>query len=301
MLDIARADKRINELISLDEQTDKEFTQQFNDVLNFAKNNVYAFVGMYAGENGLSVTETAQNVSKWDKQQLNQAIKSLDLSNFSDEAQNRVDILAKKAGLNRGNLLNAIIGLGLIKLTDNQINTIDKRLDDDVNKQSKGLADDLDLSKKQQGQLSNVKQDDSWKDTFWIANDGIRNNVENIMNNNFRQGLKPSDIDKLFATHSQNKDKRPNKSIGDRIHQQISSASGNLRTQSSINVNKINHESFKIKGYDKVIWHTEPGACKYCVAISKGSPFKLMKAPIPGTDSHINCRCMLLPENYEDE
>ncbi|USS93998.1 hypothetical protein M8332_06840 (plasmid) [Fructilactobacillus ixorae] len=300
----ARAQARINNLINQDKQTDSTIDNQFEVTMDFIRYHLMAFYQRYADDNGLSVSQTSQQVNQWDIQQWRDVLKRMNITSWEQEAQDRAKVLSAQAGINKTNLINAIIGLGLLNLTNQQITTIGSRLNSDNDEAIEDLRQELNLTSAQVAILRNLDDGDDWQDNFWLASDGIRNNVEITFNNSLRAGLTQIALGTLLAVHFSNKEKRPNKSIADRIGQLVNSAKGYVRTYSSIQINRRKTKAYKYKPEIKQVkWITEPGCCKLCASIQRSNPYDKISAPIPGLDSHPYCRCTIIPirtHSYDD-
>lgn len=124
-MDLAKTvDNRINELIEHDKSVNDALDMMNSSTVSLIEQYLTQFFDKYAENNQLTVTQANAMINSWDKQQFENLLENLDIANLSDDAQKRAKVLGVKAGINHGSMLNAMIGLSIIYMTDKQSNLI---------------------------------------------------------------------------------------------------------------------------------------------------------------------------------
>ena len=282
-------EQRIVELQQGDLDLRKELDAYYDQALAYIKSHLEAFYLHYAEEDGLSISQVTQNISQWDKWQWKEAIDELDVSGWLPESKQRAEILGNTAGLNLGNLISAIAGLGIIAWLDKSI----KRT------QSKAKQIAVDERRFLRSYTLATKRIDKDKQVLpalssniWLEGDRVLDEVRGQL---FRAYQTGKGLDELRAFLTQQVKANPANNIADRMYQTQSKIDRLIRSESAKLIDELDTETYiknKIKWVD---WITEPGACKICVGIQLGNPYRVEDAPKLVVDSHPNCRCAKVP------
>lgn len=282
-------EQRITELQQGDLDLRKELDAYYDQALTYIKSHLEAFYLHYAEEDGLSISQVTQNISQWDKRQWKEAIDELDVSGWLPESKQRAEILGNTAGLNLGNLISAIAGLGIIAWLDKSI----KRT------QSKAKQIAVDERRFLRSYALATKRIDKDKQVLpalssniWLEGDRVLDEVRGQL---FRAYQTGKGLDELRAFLTQQVKANPANNIADRMYQTQSKIDRLIRSESAKLIDELDTETYiknKIKWVD---WITEPGACKICVGIQLGNPYRVEDAPKLVVDSHPNCRCAKVP------
>lgn len=282
-------EQRIVELQQGDLDLRKELDAYYDQALAYIKSHLEAFYLNYAEEDGLSISQVTQNISQWDKWQWKEAIDELDVSGWLPESKQRAEILGNTAGLNLGNLISAIAGLGIIAWLDKSI----KRT------QSKAKQIAVDERRFLRSYTLATKRIDKDKQVLpalssniWLEGDRVLDEVRGQL---FRAYQTGKGLDELRAFLTQQVKANPANNIADRMYQTQSKIDRLIRSESAKLIDELDTETYiknKIKWVD---WITEPGACKICVGIQLGNPYRVEDAPKLVVDSHPNCRCAKVP------
>ncbi len=280
-----------------------------------------SFYEQYADENGLSIVQTQQRVSRWDLQQWRSAIKEMDVDDtWPKDATDRMKVYGAVAGMDKGHLLTAILALGLIKLTVQHAKHIQKRIDDDGNQEVTRMKNAFNLASKQSEKLDKIvkakpktttfyhnqtsrsiitkpETTQIWSKKIWIDTDTMANDVENLVYRHLQNGMSLQDLRNLLMGHVNPNQFKPDASVADRVKQAQYQTMRIVRTESSRMINAINMATYRMKGVAQVQVVGEPGICQYCQGIVDANPYKIDDPPQP--PFHPNCRCELAP--YLDE
>lgn len=302
LITISKEKQRIQQLVNLDNQTDQKTNQQVDQTLTFIKSHLYEFYQHYADENGITVATAAGQISAWDKQQWDKAVSEIDITDCPQEATKRGTVLSALAGIDKSNLWGAIAGLSIIKLTVQQLNAVNHRLELDTSSELKRMKanfkiDPQNLSKLEKATNQSIAESakTGWSPNLWEQNDEMVADVQKIVNHAMKRGIDAQDIANLLVKHNSPGQFKPGQSIADRIQQSQFNMRRIVRSESAIAKYKINMATYKQQGYSMVDWITEPGACDKCQSIADDGPYDIDNAPEVVNDSHPNCRCSVIP------
>lgn len=268
-----------------------------------------AFYAQYADENGLTVSQVSQRVSRWDMAQWRQVLDSLRAVTIPDEATDRIKYAMATAGINRDYLMMSIIAVHLAVATAKQHALMVKRLGQDVADETNSKTKLLGLQEEKAARLKQVESmrdeiydkyvKDSFKDAserwsprLWQHSEEMTREVQNIVSKHITQGMDMADLtDNLFPYSNG----ASSSSITGQVESLDYRAQRLLRTESARAVNEVNQKVYEIVGIEEVDVVNEPGACPKCIdAVDKG-PYPLKEAPsIP---IHPNCRCSIVPHD----
>lgn len=302
-LTIQQERQRIQQLIDLDSQSDQNSSQYYSDCLAYIRNHLTAFYQQYAGESGLTISQTVARVSKWDLKEWKQALDSLgDTSDWPNEAIKRIKLQSFTAGIDKGHLLGAILALGVIALTVKQQHSIDQRVTSDGKAEAKRMVQAFGTSlQKRKHVTSIITQPETrkiWSDNLWIDSDELAGDVQSLVNRHLKHGMSLNDLSTILESHVNSSQFRPNQSIADRIKQMEFNTRRIVRTESARLIDEVNMTTYRMNGVKEVDWIAEPNACTTganCAAIAANSPYGIDEVlSIPG-DTHPNCRCIKIP------
>lgn len=282
-------EQRIVELQQGDLDLRKELDAYYDQALAYIKSHLEAFYLHYAEEDGLSISQVTQNISQWDKRQWKEAIDELDVSGWLPESKQRAEILGNTAGLNLGNLISAIAGLGIIAWLDKSIQRTQSKAKQIAVDERRFLRSNT-LATKRTDKNKQVLS--ALSSNIWLEGDRVLDEVRGQL---FRAYQTGKGLDELRAFLTQQVKANPVSNIADRMYQTQSKIDRLIRSESAKMIDELDTETYiknKIKWVD---WITEPGACKICVGIQLGNPYRVEDAPKLVVDSHPNCRCAKVP------
>ncbi|WP_225363558.1 structural protein [Ligilactobacillus agilis] len=282
-------EQRIVELQQGDLDLRKELDAYYDQALAYIKSHLEAFYLHYAEEDGLSISQVTQNISQWDKRQWKEAIDELDVSGWLPESKQRAKILGNTAGLNLGNLISAIAGLGIIAWLDKSIQRTQSKAKQIAVDERRFLRSNT-LATKRTDKNKQVLP--ALSSNIWLEGDRVLDEVRGQL---FRAYQTGKGLDELRAFLTQQVKANPVSNIADRMYQTQSKIDRLIRSESAKMIDELDTETYiknKIKWVD---WITEPGACKICVGIQLGNPYRVEDAPKLVVDSHPNCRCAKVP------
>ncbi|WP_239460511.1 hypothetical protein [Ligilactobacillus agilis] len=282
-------EQRIVELQQGDLDLRKELDAYYDQALAYIKSHLEAFYLHHAEEDGLSISQVTQNISQWDKRQWKEAIDELDVSGWLPESKQRAEILGNTAGLNLGNLISAIAGLGIIAWLDKSIQRTQSKAKQIAVDERRFLRSNT-LATKRTDKNKQVLP--ALSSNIWLEGDRVLDEVRGQLFCAYQTG---KGLDELRAFLTQQVKANPVSNIADRMYQTQSKIDRLIRSESAKMIDELDTETYiknKIKWVD---WITEPGACKICVGIQLGNPYRVEDAPKLVVDSHPNCRCAKVP------
>ena len=286
--------ERIAQLQTEDDDFGQELDAYYDAALSYISNHLTAFYEHYADENGLTVTQAAQTIGKWDKAQWQKAIDELNSDNWLPESKDRAKFLGNYAGLNVGNMIAAIAGLGIIAWLDKAIKRSQKRAGN-VAKGEKAFLS----SHKLAGEAYNTANvGKALSDSIWIDGDRLIDDVRAELFKCYQTG---KSLDELRQKLKRQVKPTPGTNIADRMAQSESKVDRLIRSESAKMIDEIDTAAYKGAGVEYVNWITEPGACAICTDLKESGPYPIDKAPALVIDSHPNCRCAKVPVEKSNE
>lgn len=258
----------------------------YDRALAYIRDHLVEFYDRYAVDNSITVSQAVQNISKWDLNQWKQAVDELNSDGWLPESKKRAKLLGSYAGLNVGNMMTAIAGIGIISFIDKSI------------KKSKLRASQIAVDERRFLRVNDIstvreagnaeKLGKTLSSNIWVDGDRLIDDVRAELFKDMQTG-KPWDElkGKLIKSIKPN----PNSNIADRMHQTQSKIDRLIRSESAKLTDEIDMASYKKAGVKYVNWVTEPGACLRCIDLKEGGPYPIDTAPVVVDDSHPNCRC----------
>ena len=280
--------ERIAQLQTEDDDFSQELDAYYDAALSYISNHLSAFYERYAGENGLTVTQAAQTIGKWDKAQWQIAINELDSDNWLPESKKRAKFLGNYAGLNVGNMIAAIAGLGIIAWLDKAIKRSQKR----AGNVAKGEKAFLKKHRLAAGTYDTGNIGKVLSDSIWVDGDRLIDDVRSELFKCYQTGKSLRELRQKLIRQAK---PTPGTNIADRMAQAESKADRLIRSESAKMIDEIDTAAFKGAGVEYVNWVTEPGACARCTDLKESGPYPIDKAPALVIDSHPNCRCAKVP------
>ncbi|TPR12746.1 hypothetical protein [Apilactobacillus timberlakei] len=294
---IGRAKKRIQSLIDQDNDSDKQLNEYYAECMVFIKANLMTFYAKYAKDNQLSVSEVGQSASSWDTQQWINAIKQVNMKNWPDEAINRVKAYGHIAGISTLHTIEALMALGIIKMTVKNQNIISDRITKDGNDQIKIIESMVKTNpsadKKATSIITQQSTHDIWSKNLWIDSDSLANDIQTLVNKHLKHGMSINNLDDILETHANKNQFKPTKYVGDRVKQMEFNARRIVRTESSRLIDQVNTVTYSMSGITDVDVVNQPGACQKCIGLA--GTYKIDNAPSIPDSSHPNCRCYKIP------
>ena len=299
-LTIQQERQRIQQLIELDNQSDQDGSMYYSEYLAYVREHLTAFYQKYADENGLTLSQAATRISKWDLAEWKKALNELgDISGWPQEAVNRVKEQTYAAGIDKGHLLGAILTLGIIALTVRQQHHIASRVNTDSKYEVKRMFQTFKLASKQKNRVTSIiTQPETrkiWSRNLWVDSDKLAGDVQFLVNRHLKHGMSLNDLTSILAEHTNTNQFKPSQSVADRIKQMEFNTRRIVRTESARLIDEVNMTTYRMNGVKEVDWIAEPGACIKCQAIAGDSPYSLDEAPLIPRDTHPNCRCIKMP------
>lgn len=306
--------QRIQQILRQDKQSDNELTQNKREALAFIRDHLTVFYAKYANENGLSLVQTQQRVSQWDLVQWKQALNELPIKEWPIEAKKRAKLYSYEAGIDRQHLITALVGLGVVSMYVEHVNSIKqtssvfkadelKRMQTSFNLPVKKVRriealikpniSHSQASKDVLGIKIPEEQVSLWSDNIWLKSDEMVNDIQNLVNRHVQKGMQLTDLDRLLTEHTNAQQFKPTKSIVDRMTQAEYQARRIIRTETANIKYQVSMNTYKDIGTKQVTWVAEPGACQECSGIEEGSPYYIND--VPSIPVHANCRCSIIP------
>lgn len=282
--------KRIAQLQTEDNDFSQELDAYYDAALSYISKHLSAFYEHYADENGLTVTQAAQTIGKWDKTQWQMAIDELNSDNWQPESKKRAKFLGNYAGLNVGNMIAAIAGLGIIAWLDKAIKRSQKR----AGNVAKGEKSFLNSYKLAAGAYNTGSIGKVLSDSIWIDGDRLIDDVRAELFKCYQTGKSLDDLRQKLIRQVK---PTPGTNIADRMAQAESKVDRLIRSESAKMIDEIDTAAYKEAGVEYVNWVIEPGACSKCVSLKESGPYPIDKAPALVIDSHPNCRCAKVPSD----
>lgn len=290
MLSQETAKKRISQLLQEDSEFGDQLRAYYSQALEFISRHLSQFYDHYAADNQITVSQAAQSVDKWGTQQWKAAIDELNASGWLPETKQRAKILGLTAGLNVGNMIAAIAGLGIAAW-------LDKAIQKSINRTTQIGVDERSYLRK--NGLSTVrragdvtKASKTLSDTIWVDGDRLVDDVRSELIKSIQTG---KTVEELKSKLAKSLKPNPGANMADRMAQANSKIDRLIRSESAKLVDEIDTEAYQKAGVAYVNWVTEPGACSICLGLRDNSPYPIDKAPALVIDSHPNCRCSKVP------
>ena len=258
-----------------------------------------AFYQHYAGENGMTLSQVKQKVSRWDMDQWKQAVDEIDMDGWPKDATDRVRFYNMAAGFDKSKMIGAVIALGIIRMTVKNEQTVQTRSHVDGLEEINRMQKTMRVTKPQKKKLTTIinspETRQEWSQSLWVDSDKLANDVEYLVNQHLKHSMSLDDLGKLLQKHMKPSQFKPKQSIADRTKQMNYIAKRLVRSESARLVDIVNTTSFKMKGVKSVDWIAEPTACDDCAALADASPFLIDEAPMVVDDTHPGCRCIKIP------
>ncbi|WP_054777844.1 hypothetical protein [Lacticaseibacillus saniviri] len=121
----------IEQLIASDKATSTKLDKQTKEALIYISSHLLPFYTHYATDEGISVSQVMQKVSKWDIQQWQAAIDELKEDGWLPEEDARVTAMGKLAGVSVGMMMSAIASLAVLKMTRENLKVAQARINSD--------------------------------------------------------------------------------------------------------------------------------------------------------------------------
>ena len=213
---------------------------------------------------------------------------------WTDAANNRMQVYNATMRINRLELLKSQVGLHLTEATTETDKTLTAKLSDDYIKECKRQAGIMEVTA-QPSMWTGPKvakivmaqtNSATFSDRLWANQDALKARLDAVISNGVIQGQSPRKVAKLLK--SQVKTTVTNQRyVTERI----------ARTESARVQFSAQMDSIKANGYEYVQWFAEIKACAECVAIARKDNgwgpgvYKLSK--VPEIPVHPNCRCSI--------
>lgn len=221
---------------------------------------------------------------------------------WTDAANNRMQVYNATMRINRLELLKSQVGLHLTEATTETDKTLTAKLSDDYIKECKRQAGIMEVTA-QPSMWTGPKvakivmaqtNSATFSDRLWANQDALKARLDAVISNGVIQGQSPRKVAKLLK--SQVKTTVTNQRyVTERI----------ARTESARVQFSAQIDSIKANGYEYVQWFAEIKACPECAAIERKDSgygpgvYKISK--VPEIPVHPNCRCSISETVLDDE
>ncbi len=221
---------------------------------------------------------------------------------WTDAANNRMQVYNATMRINRLELLKSQVGLHLTEATTETDKTLTAKLSDDYIKECKRQAGIMEVTA-QPSMWTGPKvakivmaqtNSATFSDRLWANQDALKARLDAVISNGVIQGQSPRKVAKLLK--SQVKTTVTNQRyVTERI----------ARTESARVQFSAQIDSIKANGYEYVQWFAEIKACPECAAIERKDSgygpgvYKISK--VPEIPVHPNCRCSISETVLDEE
>lgn len=290
-----REEEAIKRRIQSDKEMERELEKLYSQSLKDIRKDIADFYVKYAVKNGLTIQEAQKLASKMDvKEFAEQAKKYVKAKDFSDKANEELELYNLKMKISRLDLLEEQINMHLCGLYSDTTGYLYEKFNqaaiDEAREQAGILGETTPLSRKSVEKVVNgsFKVGD-FSDNIWADKNKLKDELMKSVTQSIVLGKHPNALAGELA-----------KNMGS----SLSSAKRILRTeigQIQIAQQMDCYEKNGVKYYQII---REPGACEKCknmgndsVTIDNAPVFKVseMQSGVNAPLFHPNCRCATIP------
>lgn len=271
----------------------------------------------YAGENGLTITQASQKVSKWDLKQWQRVLGELKDEDWSPEAKSRLNVVGTLAGMNLGMMVGAIASVALIRRRSRQQKIVDSRVNNDqrteVSRVNAAYSNPVKIVQKDNvvkparavaktakssapmPKAERILPGADLSSQLWLDGDQTLAELQTRIFNDMVNCRDIDDLRDMLKPHLDKSSFDPRKSPADRVKQEDYVTNRLVRTELARIKDSINTASYIANDIKWVNVVTEPGACSKCMNIASAGPYRIEEAPAIPDSTHPNCRCGKVP------
>lgn len=244
---------------------------------------IEAFFGRYAENEGITMDDVRQRVSKIDiEKYAKKAERYVKEKNFSKRANEEMSIYNLTMKVNRLELLKLNIELELFAMTSEEerilLDALTRNAKGEYKRQSGILGESLNFNEKSIERIVNSSfLSAKWSDRLWDNQDALRSELDRLLSRGIVQGENPRklarELRKKFTASVANSERL-------------------LRTEMARVQQDVFQDSMEQAEFDSYEFIAEPDACPICKVLD-GKIFQLKDAEI-GINAypiHPNCRC----------
>lgn len=315
MTTVQQEKKRIEQLLSRDDKTDKQLETVYNEGVDMLKAIINEIFTKYAIDGVLIPANLSHKVTRSDMMLLKRQFDKLP-DDLELPAKEREDYYIAVSQNSQKSLITAIVGMALIGLTYKAKSIIHSNNQTATKEEVDYLKKNNDFTKTQQKRLNQkakqIAQPDyklpsqndiyvSWPERLWLDHDRLLNRIDDNINIMLKKGMTPADIaDVMFPGNAES---MRQDNIPKAMRDAAISAKRIARSEAASREDELDEQAFKAKKVKYFGWVTEKGACKKCIAISLAGPYKVGDPDSPRipSSSHPNCRCRRILVDGDDE
>ena len=315
MTTVQQEKKRIEQLLSRDDKTDKQLEIVYNEGVDMLKAIINEIFTKYAIDGVLIHDNLSQNVTRSEMILIKRLFDILP-DDLELPAKEREHYFIAVSQNSQKSLITAIVGMALIGLTYKAKSIIHSNNQTATKEEVDYLKKNNDFTKTQQKRLNQkakqIAQPDyklpsqndiyvSWPERLWLDHDRLLNRIDDNINIMLKKGMTPADIaDVMFPGNAES---MRQDNIPKAMRDAAISAKRIARSEAASREDELDEQAFKAKKVKYFGWVTEKGACKKCIAISLAGPYKVGDPDSPRipSSSHPNCRCRRIPVDGDDE
>lgn len=292
-----RLDNEMVRRIKDEEIFRKELNKLYRSTQRTVENEINAFLGRYAGREGISITEARKRVTLMDVEAFaDKAARYVKEKNFSPEANAELKIYNLAMRMSRAELLNYHIDLELVALNDGQYKLMKKYIEDgfvdEIIRQSGILGEttpSMETIRTLGKAVLNVPfEGATWSENIWKKQDLLRLDIARLMSDTMMRGKNATTIvPELRQRFEVSEYEATRLAVTEQAR---------VQTEGALLV-------FKEYGYDKFNLVPEPSACRLCKEVADDNPF-LVKDMMIGENAppiHPHCHCVVVPAVDEEK
>jgi hypothetical protein len=314
MTTVQQEKKRIEQLLSRDDKTDKQLEAVYNEGVDMLKAIINEIFTKYAID-GVLVANLSHKVTRSDMMLLKRQFDKLP-DDLELPAKEREEYYIAVSQNSQKSLITAVVGMALIGLTYKAKSIIHSNNQTAAKEEVDYLKKNNSFTKTQQKRLNQKakqvaqpeyklpSQNDiyvSWPERLWLDHDRLLNRIDDNINIMLKKGMTPADIaDVMFPGNAES---MRQDNIPKAMRDAAISAKRIARSEAASREDELDEQAFKAKKVKYFGWVTEKGACKKCIAISLAGPYKVGDPDSPRipSSSHPNCRCRRIPVDGDEE
>lgn len=285
-----REEEALKHYIQDEAEYDREIKAIYQRQLDSIQEQIDAFYGRYAGQEGISLAEAKKRVSKLDIAAYERKAKRyVKEKNFSKRANEEMRLYNATMKINRMEMLKANIGLELLSGTDElekyMADILQGRAEDELKRQAGILGKTVkNNAQKAHAIVNSSFHNATFSDRIWLYQDLLRNQLAGLLQSGLIQGKNPRalarDLKKATGASTYNAERL-------------------MRTEMARVQTEAQKQSFIRNGFDEYEFIANSSCCEECQALN-GKHFKVSKM-MPGENAaplHPHCRCSTAA--YED-
>ena len=315
MTTVQQEKKRIEQLLSRDDKTDKQLEAVYNEGVDMLKAIINEIFTKYAIDGVLVPANLSHKVTRSDMMLLKRQFDKLP-DDLELPAKEREEYYIAVSQNSQKSLITAVVGMALIGLTYKAKSIIHSNNQTAAKEEVDYLKKNNSFTKTQQKRLNQKakqvaqpeyklpSQNDiyvSWPERLWLDHDRLLNRIDDNINIMLKKGMTPADIaDVMFPGNAES---MRQDNIPKAMRDAAISAKRIARSEAASREDELDEQAFKAKKVKYFGWVTEKGACKKCIAISLAGPYKVGDPDSPRipSSSHPNCRCRRIPVDGDEE